>query len=46
MFDMTKFLTDSFLQDFQDKPINIVVKNLSDKYDIVININTHKKEEK
>jgi len=44
--DWTKFLTNEILEDFQDKPINIVIKDLSDKYDIVININTHKKEEK
>lgn len=42
--DLTQWLTDSFLDDHVAEPIEIIVKDLSKKYDIYINIIAQPKE--
>jgi len=44
--DLTKWLTNEVLEDHLKEPIKIKVENLSDKFDLNIEIRTAKKGEK
>ena len=44
--DITRWITNEVLEDHVDEPIEIIIKDLSKKYDIYINIIAQPKETK